>query len=102
ALRKADSLDPDLSQALELQNRAEVAESDRDHLREMVTGLQLDLERAQLSWQSDLEQARLSSQSALEQAQLSSQKNLERAESARQATLEELKAAQDQLTKLTG
>src|SRR5213079_1410125 len=45
ALRKAESIDPALSQALELQNRAEVAESDRDHLREMVNGLQLDLEK---------------------------------------------------------
>ncbi|HKP03525.1 MAG TPA: class I SAM-dependent methyltransferase [Chthoniobacterales bacterium] len=76
ALRKADSVDPAISQTLELQNRAELAESDRDHLREMVVGLQRDLEQAELSSQRDLEQLR-------------------------QASLEELRSAQDQLTKST-
>jgi hypothetical protein len=56
ALRKAESIDPALSNAMELQNRAELAESDRDHLREMVIGLQRDLERAERSQHSSGEE----------------------------------------------
>lgn len=51
-LGKADSPDLASSRLLELENRAELAESDRDHLRQMVLGLQKDVEKAHLSQQS--------------------------------------------------
>lgn len=51
-LGKAESPDVAFSRVLELENRAEVAESDRQHLREMVTGLEKDVEKARLSQQS--------------------------------------------------
>jgi multidrug resistance efflux pump len=51
-LGKADSPDLAFSRVLDLENRAELAESDRDHLREMVLGLQKDVEKAHLSQQS--------------------------------------------------
>ena len=68
ALRQAESIDPALSSALELQNRAEVAESDREHLREMVIGLQKDLERSERSHHSSLEEAK-AAQARFEAAQ---------------------------------
>jgi cephalosporin hydroxylase len=51
-LGKADSPDLAFSRVLDLENRTELAESDRDHLREMVLGLQKDVEKAHLSQQS--------------------------------------------------
>jgi cephalosporin hydroxylase len=48
ALRGADAPDSAPARVLELENRAEVAESDRDHLRQMVIGLQRDVEQTQL------------------------------------------------------
>ena len=51
-LGKADSPDLAFSRVLDLENRAELAESDRDHLRGMVLGLQKDVEKAHLSQQS--------------------------------------------------
>ncbi len=68
ALRRAESVDPALSNAMELQNRAELAESDRDHLREMVIGLQRDLERAERSQHSSVEEVK-SVQGQLQEAQ---------------------------------
>jgi hypothetical protein len=50
-LGKAESPDVAFSRVLELENRAEVAESDREHLREMVTALEKDVEKAQSGWQ---------------------------------------------------
>jgi hypothetical protein len=51
-LSKAESPDAAFSRVLELENRAELAESDRAHLREMVTGLEKDVEKARLSQQA--------------------------------------------------
>jgi hypothetical protein len=74
ALRNAESIDPALSNAMELQNRAELAESDRDHLREMVIGLQRDLERAERSQHSGVEELK-SVQSQLQEAQAQLEKS---------------------------
>jgi hypothetical protein len=81
-LRKTELPDTASSRVLDLENRAEVAESDRDHLRGMVIGLQRDLEQAQNSRQSSLEELR-AAQDDLKAAQ------------------EELKAAQEQLKRST-
>lgn len=58
-LRKSELPDAASSGLLDLENRAEVAESDREHLRGMVIGLQKDLEQAQHSRQSSLEDLRV-------------------------------------------
>jgi hypothetical protein len=88
ALRKAESIDPALSSALELRNRAEVAESDRDHLREMVIGLQRDLERTERSHHSSLEEAK------------AAQARFEAVEAQRETSAKELRSLQKQMDRL--
>ena len=88
ALRKAESINPALSHALELQNRAEVAESDRDHLREMVIGLQKDLERTERSQHSTAAELK------------AAQAQLQRAQAELQTSARELRSLQKQMDRL--
>ncbi|MEY2529678.1 MAG: hypothetical protein QOJ05_1768 [Verrucomicrobiota bacterium] len=87
-LRRAESTDPALSSALELQNRAEVAESDRDHLREMLIGLQKDLERSERSHHSSLEEAK------------TAQARFEAAQAELETSARELRSLQKQMDRL--
>jgi cephalosporin hydroxylase len=84
-LSNAECPDASFSRVLELENRAELAESDREHLREMVTGLEKDVESARLSQQSGRQELKIVHE------------QLEATQDQLKATQDQLKATQDQL-----
>jgi GT2 family glycosyltransferase len=80
-LRRTESAETPASRDLELENRVETATSERDHLRNMLTSLQKDLELERVAGQSQQNELRAT------QAQL-------------RATLKDLRSAQQQMDRL--
>lgn len=94
-LRKTELPDTASSRVLDLENRAEVAESDREHLRGMVIGLQRDLEQAQHSRQSSLEELR-----AAEEGLRAAEEELKATREQVQRSTEQLRRREQQMERL--